>query len=217
LDKAKHITLGNSLSKRVNRNMSKTTKRKHVTKEALDEYYVPEGDEEVVKILGGRGNNLHEVECADGKTFLASMPTKFRKNLWIKRGDFVVISPIKEGNKVQAEIVYVLYQKQIKYLQEQNLWPAQFLEKEEISDGKENGEDLCNDSDEDEEDDLLFKNPNRREFVHVEESDSSSEEEEDSEEEYDEEDPDGDSSKQQRSSSTAAEDQVMNIKELKVT
>lgn len=30
--------------------MSKTTKRKHVTREALDDYYVPEGDEEIVKV-----------------------------------------------------------------------------------------------------------------------------------------------------------------------
>ena len=30
--------------------MSKTTKRKHVTKEALTEYYIPEGEEEIVKV-----------------------------------------------------------------------------------------------------------------------------------------------------------------------
>ena len=30
--------------------MSKTTKRKHVTQEALTEYYVPEGEEEIVKV-----------------------------------------------------------------------------------------------------------------------------------------------------------------------
>ena len=40
----------------------------------------------IFQLIGGRGNNLHEVECADGKKFLVSMPTKFRKNLWVKRG-----------------------------------------------------------------------------------------------------------------------------------
>ena len=39
-----------------------------------------------VQVLCGRGNNLHEVEAADGCQFLASMPTKFRRNVWIKRG-----------------------------------------------------------------------------------------------------------------------------------
>ena len=37
-------------------------------------------------------------------------------------GDFVIVSPIEEGNKVKGEIVYVLYSKQIKYLKQENLW-----------------------------------------------------------------------------------------------
>ena len=39
-----------------------------------------------IQVLSSKGNNLHEVETSDGKIFLASMPTKFRKNVWIKRG-----------------------------------------------------------------------------------------------------------------------------------
>jgi len=168
--------------------MSKTTKRKHVTREALDDYYVPEGDEEIVKIIAGRGNNLHEVECADGKKFLVSMPTKFRKNLWIKRGDFVVINPIKEGNKVLAEIVYVLYNKQIKYLQGERLWPDSFTEKSGIDDHdgtKENDKSRKGDnkygyssSSKDDDDDDLFRNPNRKEFIHAEDSETESSDEE---------------------------------------
>ena len=40
-----------------------------------------------IQILGGRGNNLHEAESPDGQKFLVSMPTKFRRNVWIKRGE----------------------------------------------------------------------------------------------------------------------------------
>lgn len=40
-----------------------------------------------LKVACGRGNNLHEVENTNGERFLASMPTKFRKNVWIKRGN----------------------------------------------------------------------------------------------------------------------------------
>jgi probable RNA-binding protein EIF1AD len=68
--------------------MSKATKRKHVTKELLDNYDLPTENQTIVKVLGGRGNNLHEVETPDGDTFLASMPVKFRKNVWMKRGVF---------------------------------------------------------------------------------------------------------------------------------
>jgi len=113
--------------------MSKTTKRKHVTKEAVEDYYVPEDGEEIVKIIAGRGNNLHEVVNENGTRFLVSMPTKFRRNIWVKRGDFVIMSPIKEGKKVQGEIIYILLAKQIKYLKREKLWPQRFeMVKDEI-------------------------------------------------------------------------------------
>ena len=37
-------------------------------------------------------------------------------------GDYVVIEHISEGQKVQAEIVHILYQEQIKTLKQQNMW-----------------------------------------------------------------------------------------------
>ncbi|KZS10120.1 probable RNA-binding protein EIF1AD [Daphnia magna] len=107
--------------------MSKTTKRKHVTKEVLDGYVLPAENQKIVKVLGGKGNNLHEVETAEGEKYLVSMPTKFRKNVWIKRGDYVLIQPIQEGEKVKAEILAILYGSQIKYIQSQEKWPKEFV------------------------------------------------------------------------------------------
>lgn len=37
-------------------------------------------------------------------------------------GDYVVVEPIAEGNKVQAEIVHILFPRQIKHLKQQELW-----------------------------------------------------------------------------------------------
>lgn len=37
-------------------------------------------------------------------------------------GDFVVVDPIVEGNKVKGEIVHILYPEQIRYLRERKLW-----------------------------------------------------------------------------------------------
>lgn len=106
--------------------MSKATKRKHVTREVLEDYILPEENQQILKILGGRGNNLHEAQTSDGSKFLISMPTRFRKNVWIKRGDFVLADPIAEGDKVKAEIMAILYPKQIKYIKEEGLWPSGF-------------------------------------------------------------------------------------------
>lgn len=148
--------------------MSSATKRKHVTREVVDEYRLPDQNEQIVKVVAGRGNNLHEVADPNGDTFLVSMPTKFRKNVWIKRGDFVFISPISEGDKVKGEISSILYRDQIRYLKKEGVWPSQFQEnppsaeldklsvKEEEQEAFEDSEDSASDADED-----IFQNTNR--------------------------------------------------------
>jgi len=163
---------------------SAATKRKHVTREVEAEFRLPQGDEIIVKVVGGRGNNLHEVRDHEDQSYLVSMPSKFRKNVWIKRGDFVVVKPIEEGDKVKAEILNILYKDQIKYIKSEKLWPSGFedsvvaddlskLKIEEDDSGPEEHSD--DDSD-------LFKNTNRP--VHQEyESSSEEESEDDSEDE----------------------------------
>jgi hypothetical protein len=37
-------------------------------------------------VTAGRGNNLHEVLTPNGDKYLVSMPSKYRKSVWIKRG-----------------------------------------------------------------------------------------------------------------------------------
>uniref|UniRef100_A0A673KYD9 Probable RNA-binding protein EIF1AD n=1 Tax=Sinocyclocheilus rhinocerous TaxID=307959 RepID=A0A673KYD9_9TELE len=96
--------------------MSKATKRKHVVKEVLEDYVTPTEDQHIMRVLGSNGNNLHEAVTGSGERFLVSMPTKFRKNIWIKRGDFVIVDPIKEGGKVKGEISFILYRDHIQYL-----------------------------------------------------------------------------------------------------
>ncbi|CAN0399838.1 unnamed protein product [Lampetra planeri] len=106
--------------------MSKATKRKHVVKEVLEEFAAPMEQQQIVKVLGTPGNNLHEVETAAGEHFLVTMPTKYRKNIWIKRGDFVMVEPIEEGDKVKAEIVSILNRDHIRYLKKEGVWPVKF-------------------------------------------------------------------------------------------
>jgi len=169
--------------------MSATTKKKHVCREVLDEFVLPSEGQTIVKVVAGRGNNLHEVTDDCGNAFLVSMPTKFRKNVWIKRGDFVIVDPIEEGDKVKAEIVTILYRDQIRYIKRENQWPSGF------EDVKNKSPTPCGDAEddvadsgipvdmlppeEDEDDDFLVSNPNRPPPAY----ESSEDSEEDSEEE----------------------------------
>jgi len=143
--------------------MSKATKRKYVTQEVLDDFILPTEHQRIVKVVASRGNNLHEVETEHGEKFLASMPTKFRKNVWIKRDNFIIVDPIEEGDKVKAEIAHILYKEQIKHIQHEGAWPAGFCLNERVSGDSMIPDDMLPPSDTDSESDCpaAVQNPNR--------------------------------------------------------
>lgn len=154
--------------------MSRVTKRKHVMKEMLaDDFEHPTSSQQIAKVISSKGNNLHEVESSIGdEQFLVSMPTKFRKNVWIKRGDFVIIEPIEEGDKVKAEIVRILTPQHIKEFTKDGVWPDKFL--------NDKGKDAAaTHSGSDDDDDGLVRNTNRQPNVYESSSDSDEEDEED--------------------------------------
>ncbi|XP_075401476.1 putative RNA-binding protein EIF1AD [Tenrec ecaudatus] len=166
--------------------MSQVTKRKYVVKEVLGEHVVPSEQQQIVKVLKTPGNNLHEVETAQGQRFLVSMPSKYRKNIWIKRGDFLIVDPIEEGEKVKAEISFVLCKDHVRSLQKEGLWPEAFsevVEKHSIRDSQtqpelpaephSSGDDSSSEDDSD-----LFVNTNRRQCLESEEESEEEEEEE---------------------------------------
>lgn len=117
------------------------------------------------------------------------MPHKFRKHVWIKRGDYVVTEAIPEGNKVRAEIVQILMKDHIQYIMQNDKWPQAFAqhseEEEALSDRLQDFKvNEAGESDtESDENDLLMENPNRQR-IYVEES-SSSESDAESHEEKD--------------------------------
>ncbi|XP_006056493.1 probable RNA-binding protein EIF1AD [Bubalus kerabau] len=164
--------------------MSQATKRKHVVKEVLGEHMVPSDQQQIVRVLRTPGNNLHEVETAQGQRFLVSMPSKYRKNIWIKRGDFLIVDPIEEGEKVKAEISFVLCKDHVRSLQKDGHWPEAFSQVAEKDNNNRNrqtqpelpaepqssGEESSSEDDSD-----LFVNTNRRQYH---ESEEESEEEE---------------------------------------
>lgn len=192
--------------------MSKVTKRKHVMKEIqVGDFDPPGPNQQIVRILGSRGNNLHEVESAEpiacngnaattneslpesgSEQFLVSMPTKFRKNVWVKRGDFVIVDPIDEGDKVKAEIVRILTPQHIKEFTKDGIWPKKFTTK------NNNYDDSSNSSD-----DELFKNTNRAHQYNDsnEDDDDESDDEDASDDEDESEDDESDEESDEEESS----------------
>jgi len=62
------------------------------------------------------GNNLFNVEQADGTELLVELPAQFRSTFWIKRGSFVVVDSqtlAERENKLQGEIVNIVREERI--------------------------------------------------------------------------------------------------------
>lgn len=139
-----------------------------------DDFEHPIENQQFARILASRGNNLHEAESSDpaAGSFLVTMPTKFRRNVWIKRGDFVVVQPIDEGDKVKAEIVRILTPQHIKEFSKDGIWPSYFVRVKR--DGEPTVQTASEDaSGSDSDADDLVKNTNRRQHDIQESSDES--------------------------------------------
>ncbi|XP_015120545.1 probable RNA-binding protein EIF1AD [Diachasma alloeum] len=133
--------------------MSKATKRKQVQ----EDLSIPTESQTIVQLVDARGNNLHEVMEHSGERYLVSMPMKFRKNIWVKRGDYILVEPIPEGDKVKAEIAKILTKEHINYYRSEGCWPNKFDDSDQLSEGTNQNE---NDSAGGEKD--IFVNTNRR-------------------------------------------------------
>lgn len=75
-----------------------TTRRKHVLKEMMeDDYSLPTEQQQIVRVVSSRGNNLHEVEAATAENFLGEI----RGRAILKTLDFIV------------DVLYSLYAQQV--------------------------------------------------------------------------------------------------------
>uniref|UniRef100_A0AAF5D0F9 Probable RNA-binding protein EIF1AD n=1 Tax=Strongyloides stercoralis TaxID=6248 RepID=A0AAF5D0F9_STRER len=108
--------------------MSVASKRRHVIKKIQMELVLPNEEQMIARVLSSCGNNLLEVEDENSEKYLVSMPSKFRKCIWVKRGQFVVIVPIKEGDRVRAEVEHILDEENVLYIREHKQWPSKFEE-----------------------------------------------------------------------------------------
>lgn len=162
---------------------------------SLHDYPVPEGEQEIVRVTEMRGSNIVEVVRPSGEKILCLMPAKFKKTLWIKRGNYLIIEPFEEvlnkaDKKLRGRIATVLFPNHVKNIERLGLWPTEWKSDAANVDAKTSrGEEVEEDDDEvdDEDEDPYLVNPNHR---HV--ADSDDDDDDDEEEDSDDEDDDDD-------------------------
>ena len=141
----------------------RTHYRKHLTDKVLHDFPVPSQDECIAKVVATRGGNQFDILVASTRTAsssdknssskeattstttrtpqLALLPTKFRKLVWLKRNDFVIVqtggtdndddddqdngkTKKETGGGIRYIINHILYKDQIKHLRSKGMWPS---------------------------------------------------------------------------------------------
>mmetsp|Transcript_126698 Transcript_126698/g.366743 ORF Transcript_126698/g.366743 Transcript_126698/m.366743 type:complete len:182 (+) Transcript_126698:109-654(+) len=175
----------------------RTHYRKHLTDAVLHDLPEPKPNEKIARVVATRGGNQFDICVANDDTvYLAILPTKFHKLVWVKRGDYVLVEVGEEdeesannGNEdggIRHMITHILYKDQVKHLKSKGFWPegdSEFAKGAGAQDD-DDGDNLEGDDgivyqDFDEADDL-FVNTNR--VARLEIQDSSEEESSDEEE-----------------------------------
>ncbi|KAG8687609.1 hypothetical protein FRC09_013394 [Ceratobasidium sp. 395] len=122
-----------------------------------------------------RGGSQFEVWDGES-TWLTELPKRFRNNIWIRRGSFVLVDTgngSSNASGIRGEIVFVLQKEHISQLKKQDHWPSKLEETRDVaktSEVKGEGQPRRGISDEPEEgsntdgssDSELFQNNNRR-------------------------------------------------------
>ena len=126
--------------------------RKGVTDSYINEYPLPIDGKLIMQICNPRGSNQFEVIDEYNNKDLALLPARFRKVIWIKRNDYVIVQApsdnITTNNdnndntnndntstmKVNYLIESILGKDQIKYIKDQNMWPEGFSITSNIND-----------------------------------------------------------------------------------
>lgn len=113
----------------------KSAYRKGVTERVLYGNPEPKENEIIVRVTALRGTNLFEVVDTHGTKSVTMLPTKFRKLIWVKRGDYLIVGEGDGGETTTATgkkgavtsiVEHILYKDQIKDLKHKQLWPSGF-------------------------------------------------------------------------------------------
>jgi len=106
--------------------------RKHITLNSLQNFPIPTTEEQIVRVVELRGSNVCEIEHTNGERILCTIPNKFHKLIWIKKGNYIIVRYPPEleslkNRKIKAIVMHILFPAQIKHLVKENLWPKEFV------------------------------------------------------------------------------------------
>ncbi|KAL8812258.1 MAG: hypothetical protein Q9223_001193 [Gallowayella weberi] len=98
----------------------------------------------IARVRGAQGKNLYLVELpSNKKPLLVELPSRFRSQIWIKRGGYVLVDTtafLDRDNKLDGEIVNVVRDE--KEWRKQSYWPPEFVKKSSYPEDSDEAESI---------------------------------------------------------------------------
>ncbi|BAF34751.1 translation initiation factor 1A [Aeropyrum pernix K1] len=97
--------------------------------ERRGEMPLPSEDEGTMLCIVQRvvGAGFLEVLCTDGEVYMARIPGKMRRRVWMREGDVVLFLPWGTADK-KGEVVYRYLRDEVRKLIDMNLLPEELVE-----------------------------------------------------------------------------------------
>ena len=76
----------------------------------------PKGKEVIGVVTQRLGGSRMRVACVDGKTRLCRIPGRFKKGLWIREGNIVLVQPWEFQGDQKGDVVWKYNPTQVKWL-----------------------------------------------------------------------------------------------------
>jgi len=90
--------------------------------EKIEKLRLPK-ENEVIGIVEKRlGGNKMQVECFDGNTRVCRIPGRFKRSLWIRPGDVVLVEKWEIGGEEKGDIIYKYSPAEVEKLKELGLF-----------------------------------------------------------------------------------------------
>lgn len=93
----------------------KKSKKSQVGTPIIRAKRLPKFHEQFAIVREGHGGSRFSVLCADGKTRLMRVPGKFKKRVWVRVKDIVIINPWVVQGDAKCDLVY-------RYLPSERIW-----------------------------------------------------------------------------------------------
>ena len=76
-----------------------------VQQEGVARVRIPRKNEFLGRVIQRLGGNRMEIACSDGKSRNSRVPGRFKRSMWLRPGDFVLVQPWPDDNS-KADIVF---------------------------------------------------------------------------------------------------------------